>query len=349
MTNWEYTETELWRYNHNGISIMHVFGVVSFEGNVLAFCEARYGDGSDAESPHDIYLKKSTDGGKTFEENRVLLDSKGTICYVNPTPLYDKNQKRLYLFYAINRGNSITNNYYVYSDDSGENWSEPCNITAILQNSGMEFNLPGPGHGIQLQNGRLIVQFWHRKYGVEVDSEKRGYCVSLLYSDDGKTWHHNGCFGQNCTANESRIIETQSGLLWNVRSLEHERYEAKSYDGGINWTEFKKANIPSARRCDSSIITLNDKKTVIFSHISRLDARRDMEILISYDEGENFTDSFKLMTGDAMPGYSDLCLIDDVTIGLLHSRENHVLFSRISLETLTGGKFDGVTRNVWLK
>jgi len=349
MTNWEYTETELWRYNHNDISIMHVFSVISFEGNVLAFCEARYGDGSDANAPHDIYMKKSTDGGKTFDDNRVLLDCKGALCYVNPVPLYDKINSRLYLFYAINYDNIRTENFYIYSDDIGENWSQPRDITAILKNGGMEFNLPGPGHAIQLESGRMIVQFWHRKYGVEVEGNKRGYCVSLIYSDDGKTWHHNGYFGQDCTANESRITQTQSGLLWNVRSLEHERYEAKSTDDGISWTEFKKANIPSARRCDSSIITLNDKKTVVFSHISRLDARRDMEILISYDEGESYTDSFKLMQGDAMPGYSDLCVIDDVTVGLLHARNNHVLFSRISLETLTGGKYDGVTRNVWLK
>ncbi len=350
MTNWEYTETELWRYNQGEISIMHVFSVISFDNNVIAFCEARYGEGSDAQDAHDIYMKKSTDGGKTFAKNRVLLDCQKRICYINPTPLYDKINKRLYLFYAINPENTKTENYYIYSDDDGETWSEPQDITEILQNSGMQFNIPGPGHAIQLKNGRMIVQFWHRKYGIETEAQNRGYCVSLLYSDDnGKSWHHNGYFGEICTANESRIVETDDSLLWNVRSLEHERFIAKSYDGGITWTEFGKSNIPSARRCDSSTVCLNDGKTVLFSHISRLDARRDMEILISYDCGNTYPDSFKLMVGDAMPGYSDLCVIDDVTVGLLHARNNHVLFSRISLETLTGGKYDGVTREVWLK
>ncbi len=350
MTKWEYTETELWRYNQGDISIMHVFSVISFKNNVIAFCEARFGEGSDADDAHDIYMKKSTDGGKTFETNRVLLDSRGEICYVNPTPIYDRVNGRLFLFYAINLGNSKTSNYYIYSDDCGQNWSDPQDISDILQKGGMHFNIPGPGHAIQLKNGRLIVQFWHRKYGVEVESDKRGYCVSLLYSDDcGKTWQHNGYFGQNCTANESRITETEEYLLWNVRSLQHDRYQSRSFDGGITWSEFEKSNIPTARRCDSSTITLSDGKTVIFSHVSRLDARRDMEILISYDCGKTYPDSFKLMQGDAMPGYSDLCMIDDVTVGLLHARNNHVLFSRISLETLTGGKYDGVTRSVWLK
>ncbi len=350
MTNWEYTETELWRYNQGGISIMHVFSTIAFKNTVIAFCEARYGDGSDAGAAHDIYMKKSTDGGKTFEKNCVLLDSHGELCYVNPTPLYDRVNERLYLFYAINLGNIKTENHYIYSDDGGQSWSAPHDVTAILQKSGMQFNLPGPGHAIQLKNGRMLVQFWHRKYGVEVEAEKRGYCVSLLYSDDyGKSWHHNGYFGEECTANESRITETADCLIWNMRSLEHDRYESKSYDGGITWTAPQKMNIPSARRCDSSMVCLNDQKTVIFSHISRLDERRDIEILISADGGTSYSDAFKLMQGDAMPGYSDLCVIDDVTVGLLHARNNHVLFSRISLETLTGGKYDGVTRNVWLK
>ena len=350
MTKWEYTENELWRYNQDGISIMHVFSVISFNNNVLAFCEARHGDGTDAEDAHDIYLKKSTDGGKTFEDNRVLLDCKGELCYVNPTPLYDKSRGRLFLFYAINLGNSITENHYIYSDDNGESWSEPCDITALLQKGGMKFNIPGPGHAIQLESGRLIVQFWHRKYGVEVESDKRGYCVSLLYSDDGgNSWQHNGYFGADCTANESRITQTADCLIWNVRSLEHERFEARSFDGGITWGAFEKMNIAPARRCDSSMICLDDKKTVLFSHISRLDARRDMEIVISYDGGNTYTDKFSLPVGDAMPGYSDLCVIDSTTVGLLHARNNHVLFSRISLETLTGGKYDGVTREVWLK
>ncbi len=354
MTSWEYTETELWRYNQNGISIMHVFGVITFDSTVIAFCEARHGDGSDAGCAHDIYMKKSTDGGKTFEDNRILLDSHGTHCYINPVPLYDSVTKRLFLFYAINRNNTQTKNYIIHSDDGGESWSETQDITDILVASGMTFNIPGPGHGVQLKDGRLIVQFWHRKYGVEVESEKREYCVSLLYSDDhGKSWHHKGYFGKSCTSNESRITETPDCLIWNVRTLATKRYEAKSYDGGNSWTEFEPSPLPPAKRCDASMVHLSAKgdysNTVLFSHITTIDARRDMEICISVDGGKSYADSFKLMKGDAMPGYSDMCVIDSETVGLVHARNNHVLFSRISLETLTGGKYDGVTRNVWLK
>ena len=90
---------------------------------------------------------------------------------------------------------------------------------------------------------------------------------------------------------------------------------------------------------------------VIMSRVAQLEKRRDMEIRISYDGGRSFTDTFSLMPGDAMPGYSDLCVIyeDEPIVGLLHCRNNHVMFSRISLQTLTGGKYENTSRSVWLK
>lgn len=41
MSNWEYTETELWRYGQGDISIFHVFGVTAHQHTVLTFTEAR--------------------------------------------------------------------------------------------------------------------------------------------------------------------------------------------------------------------------------------------------------------------------------------------------------------------
>ena len=88
---------------------------------------------------------------------------------------------------------------------------------------------------------------------------------------------------------------------------------------------------------------------MLLSRIGDPEKRLDMEMRISLDGGVSFTDTFKLMAGDAMPGYSDLCVIEEEqpVIGLLHCRNNHVMFSRISLQTLTGGKYDNTSRNCW--
>ncbi len=352
MNRWEYTECELWRHSKGEVSIMHLFGTVAIGNTVLIFAEARHGKGGDANCAHDIYMKKSVDGGKSFLDNRNLLDSFGKICYVNPVPVYDKNIDRLFLFYAINKVNTATENYYIFSDNKGDSWSDPVDITVSLQNGGMPFNLPGPGHGIQLKNGRLLIPFWHRKFGPETELEKRGYCLSMLYSDDhGANWSQNGFFGEACLANESRIAETSDSLIWNARTFSQNRFEAKSLDGGLSWSEFTVSPLPPAVPCDASIVGLNAENsyenTVLFSHVSSTEERKDMEICISLNGGKSYDNSFKLMTGDAIPGYSDLSVIDETTVGLVHARNNHVLFSRISMEALTGGDFDKVSRNPW--
>ena len=353
MSSWEYTETELWRYNTNGVSIYHVFGSIAFSRNVLVFAEAREEDGGDANCPHSIVMRRSDNGGKSFYPSVELVPSHGN-CYVNPTPLYDKQTRRLFLFFAQNIGNGMTQNYVMYSDNAGVTWSRPQNITPALDKE-FVFNIPGPGHGTQLKNGRLLLPLWHRKYGVELPKEERGYCLSYLVSDDhGKTWDHKGFFGQNCLTNESRITETADRLIWNARGGDSYRYESYSYDGGDSWTEFAMAPIPPARKCDSSMVSLSAgggyEDTVLFSHVSHPEKRNDIEILISRDGGRHYDDALRLMQGDAMPGYSDMGVLyeDCPVVCLVHARNNHVLFSRISMQTLTGGKFENTTRNVWI-
>ncbi len=353
MSAWEYTETELWRYGESDISIYHVFGCVAFSRNVLVFAEARESNGADADCPHSIVMRRSDNGGKTFYPSVELVHAHGN-CYVNPTPLYDSETRRLFLFFAQNIGNTMTQNYVMYSDNAGATWSRPQNITPALDNE-FSFHLPGPGHGTQLKNGRLLVPFWHRKYGVEVPKGERGYCVSYLVSDDhGKSWSHCGYFGKNCLANESRITETADRLIWNARGGDSNRYESYSYDSGDSWTEFAPAAIPPACRCDGAVVSLcagnGYEDTVLFSHPSHESMRRDTEILISRDGGRHYDDAFSLMRGDNMPGYTDMSVLneDSPVICLVHARSNHVLFSRISMQTLTNGKFEKTSRNVWL-
>ncbi len=357
VSKWEYTEAELWRYGENDISIYHVFGTIAIKNTVLVFAEARYGDGSDADSVHDIVMRKSTDGGKSFLDEVKVLPSDGKHCWVNPVPLYDTETERLFLFYAENLGNTKTENHIMYSDDLGESWSSPKNVTEILQT---HFSLPGPGHGIRLNNGvhsgRLLMQFWHRDKGVEVPSEERDYRISYLYSDDhGESWKHSPYYGRELLSNESRFVECKDSILWSIRTRDKYQGVARSYDGGDSFTEFERSPLPEAKNCDIGVISVRGKEEyenmVLMSRVSHLDKRRDMEIRISCDGGKSFPDAFALMQGDAMPGYSDMCIIDEgePVVGLLHCRNNHVLFSRISLQTLTGGRYDNTSRSVWLK
>lgn len=361
MSKWEYTETELWRFGEHDIAIYHVFASLAVKNTVLVFAEARYSDGSDAGAPHDIVMRKSTDGGKSFGESVCLVDGKRAHCYVNPTPIYDAQTGRVHLAFAENFGNKQTVLYLMHSDDGGESWSVPREITHLItQKTDTRFHLPGPGHGIQMEKaphkGRLLLPVWHRIGDVKIPRAERGYCTSFLYSDDhGETWRDVPPIGHAFFTNESRLCETNEGLVWTLRSFGTQYAISYSRDGGAHWSEPQVMPIAPACFCDSGMTSLRGKgnydDTVLFSHISNTDphVRCNMEICISTDGGKTFPKQFALPAGDAMPGYSDLCVIeeDEPIVGLVHCRCNHVLFSRISMQTLTGGEYDGTGRSVW--
>lgn len=358
MSSWEYTEHELWRFGEEDISIYHVFSTVAMKQTVLVFAEARYGDGSDGSCSHDIRMKKSLDGGKSFGEERILLSSEGKHCWVNPCPIWDETKNRLFLFYQENFENTHTRIYLIHSDDGGESWSEPRELTDLVAHG---FSLTGPGHGICLKSsphkGRLLMPTWHREPNVEIPVQQRGYCVSLLISDDhGETWHRSDTLFGDVLANESRLAETKGGLLWHLRTKSDRSRISRSFDGGESWSEAVCLPIPPAKSCDIGTVSLCGKEDYedlfLLARVSHPTERRNMEIQISTDGGATFEDRFALPEGDVMPGYCDLCVIEETdaepVIGLIHCRSNHVLFSRISLQALTNGKYEHTTRSVWL-
>jgi len=357
MSNWEYNEIELWRQGQEGITLFHVFGLVALEKNtVLAFAEAREKNGRDADCPHSIWLRRSEDGGKTFEPSVRLCFGEVGRCLTDPTPVYDEETKRLFLFYTENYSDKQTRNYMVISDDKGKSWSKERDMSQFFINEDrMQVNVPGPGHGICLKggahSGRLVVPFWHRKYGGEKVPEEREYCLSTLYSDDhGETWQQSEYVGQGCMGNESCIGETQEGLIRSIRGggVDPCRYVSFSYDGGTVWTKETPMAVGAANTCQAGLLCLRGKKgyenVVLISRVGRLESRRDMEILISLNGGICFPYRMQLPPGEAFPGYSDMCVIEEEEplIGLLHCRNNYVLFSRISMQTLTGGNYEKI-------
>ncbi len=336
--------TTLWQHGESGYTLFHVFGLVAAGDTVLAFAEARQG-GKDAGETHDIVMRRSTDGGKTFEKSVCLFG--GGRCLTNPTPIHDAITGRILLFFAENFENARTTLHLSHSDDLGASWSEPRDVTHLItQKTDVKFHLPGPAHGIQLQKsphtGRLLLQLWHRGPSIKIPREERGYCVSLLYSDDhGESWTHIPPLGAEVLANESALCETSKGVLWTLRSFGTEHAFTRSVDGGVTWDAAQILPLPPAFACEAGLISLpdpaNSATTVLLSRISRPEKenRRDMEICISCDGGNTFFKHFPMPQGDVRPGYSDLCLLDnEQTVGMLHCHEGQVLFTRIPANVL---------------
>jgi sialidase-1 len=103
----------------------------------------------------------------------------------NPTAIVDRQTGAVHFLYQIDYARC----YYVRSDDDGLSFTAPVDITATFEQFRKEYDwnviAPGPGHGIQLKNGRLLVPVWLSTGG----HKHRPSCQATIYSDDhGRTW-----------------------------------------------------------------------------------------------------------------------------------------------------------------
>jgi sialidase-1 len=289
--------------------------------------------------------------------------------WAQSAPVVDEKTGRIFFFYALNEGSkdqNFTRAFYRYSDDDGLTWQPTAKdghrieVTQLFADNphGWTFHMPGPGHGIQLRqqqgkhadkNGRLIVPVWHRR---AVTANPRLYGVSLLASDDhGKSWRHTGDAGIGHGMNESRLVELADGrLLLNARGGAGER-DGQPFDTGANrvyaWSEDagETFGTPVVRTefvfhgngVDSSLVRYPDaaepgKNLLLFSRPAAPNKRGRMTVSLSEDEGRTWP-HHKLINPGAS-GYSDLIVLPDRTIGLLHNQGARVAFSRFNLEWL---------------
>src|SRR5699024_5716421 len=127
--------------------------IVTTNGTILAFAEGRKkpGDAGDI----DLLLRRSFDNGKTWTDPQVVWDDGDNTCG-NPNPVVDQETGRIFLFSTWNLGRDtekeiITKTsddtrrpYVMYSDDDGEIWSEPRNLTDCCKESSWGWYATGP-------------------------------------------------------------------------------------------------------------------------------------------------------------------------------------------------------------
>lgn len=342
------TETIVFEAGDDGLAVFHVFGLTTTTaGTVLAFAEARI-DAHDA-APHHIALRRSTDGGRTWDDMHYVRRSDGVQSFVNPTPVVDRDTGRIFLFFAEcfrNEGNTggspdRSNLYVTSSDDDGVSWSELVELTALFDGDPYErtLHMPGPGHGIQLADGRLLLQVWHRR-AVAFPVAERRYSVSVILSDDGgASWHAGGAVPLDAKypVNESRVVQRADGSLVlfgrYASGGTHPRIVSVSSDRGDTWSEpVLDAFVRPVNAVDTGVARITGGPgaegagdsggapgRIVFSRPDS-PTRRNLTVSISYDEGRTWPYSRVLTDGPA--SYSDTVGLADGRVGVLYGREH---------------------------
>jgi sialidase-1 len=379
---------DLFQSGQQGYALYRIPGVVvTAKGTVLAYCEARRTGKSDWDTI-DILLRRSTDGGRSWsvrqkisdvpgkkEKNPVALAQKlanpDDVTYNNAVAFADRDGP-VHLLYCL----EYCRCFYVRSDDDGQTWSPAAEITAAFDKFRPEYDwkvlATGPGHGIQLAGGRLLVPVW-LSTGTGGHAH-RPSVTSVIYSDDrGRTWQRGDIAvpnaGEWINPNETVAVELANGsTMLNVRSesLAHRRLIVESPNGATQWStpRFDQSLIEPI--CMASIVRLSrrpqhDRNRLVFANphnLARADGkeaqgksrdRKNLSIKLSYDEGQTWEINKALEPGYS--AYSDLAVLSDGTMLCLYERGRntdaqqakptsyaYLTLARFNLQWLTDGK-----------
>ena len=350
--------------HRQGDDACHTFRIpaitVTNDGTLLAVYDMRYRSRRDLQGHMDIGLSRSTDGGKTWEKPKPIMDM-GTYGGLpedqngcsDPNILVDRNTGEIFVSAVWTHGKPGTHQWrdrgsepglklsqtsqfmIVRSSDDGETWSEPENWTSKLKNPAWYLFAPAPGNGITTSDGTLVMPTQGR------DENGLPFSNLMWSKDHGKSWTLSSWARSDTT--ECAVAELSDGsLMLNMRDNRNRTDKSDSNgravsvtgDRGKSWQVHSSdhSRLPEPV-CMASLIShdLKDGSSVLFfSNPRSKTKRKKMTVQMSRDDGETW--SRKILLDENGGAYSSLVMVDDQTLGILYeSSRADLVFQTIKL------------------
>lgn len=307
-------------------------------GTHLAFAEGRkHGRGDAGEI--DLVLRRSEDGGATWSDTQIVVSEPQMTCG-NPCPVVDRHTGTIWLPFCknladgdetlINQGKAPRTVWITYSQDDGHSWTEPREITPAVKRDEWTWYATGPGHGIQLRSGRMLIPCDH-VVGVHFERFQDPHHSHVIYSDDhGASWQIGGIVEEG--TNECAVAElTDDSVYINCRSFQREKVRgvARSYNGGLTFDPVRWDETLIEPVCQAGLEALPDGRLLFSNPASR--NRERMTVRLSDDGGRTWPISRALHDGPA--AYSDLATLPGDNFICLYERGDEHPYETITLAT----------------
>ena len=314
--------------------------IVTKKGTVIIYGEGRYldrqndnlGDKNNGDlCEMDLYIRRSTNGGNTFDDPIMIAKGadylkKGYGETINNPAMFVGNDGRLHLLFTCNVGQGGL--WYCYSDDDGVTWTKPVNVKSQIGGPSWSMLACGPGHGICLEDGTLVVSAWTL-------GGSAGSAVFPLYSkDNGKTWK----LGAKASANkdESCIVELSDGsVMINSRQFTgpyNSTYDSRpsneadavrrvtvSKNGIDGWSATRKDTTLIDPACQGSIVKVDLEglpHALLFINNASTTRRDHLTVRCSFDDGATWSKELLLDKGQG--GYSDIAVDENGKVYVIY-------------------------------
>lgn len=341
--------------------------VESKDGTLIAVYDIRYNHSGDLPADIDVGVSRSTDGGHTWGPmiKAMSRDIKGIGQGIGDAAiLVDAVTGRIWLavLAAPKSGHPIWSSsagtaspekvgqfLLAFSDDDGESWSTPINITPDIKRLGDEDTekwgllFQGPGNGITLRDGTLVFpsQVWTLRDDGKVG---QAYGVLVYSKDRGETWQSSKATTyNNIHASESQAVELSNrSIMFNARNEHRNGYRmvATTDDLGESWyphpTDRNSETGLNEPTCQASLLRVSFEPNLLaFSNPATTSGRHSMTLRLSTDDGQTWPRKLQeLYDSRSCYGYSSLAPVGKEHLAVLYEGRDTMYFLRFQLNEL---------------
>ena len=321
---------------NNKVSCYRIPSIVTTDkGTLIAAVDERVMSCNDLKSNRDIniVIRTSNDEGKSWSSINRLVDYPFGESASDPSMIFDKKRKQIYLFYNymnLEKDKDVYYLKYVTSLDNGITWSQPIDITDQISKPEWknDFKFITSGRGFQTQNGTLLHCLVNLQKGAHVFGS----------NNHGKTWYI--AESPLSPGDESKIVELNDGS-WLVNSRVNNkgiRYSHISKDQGKSWTTKPESKLIDPG-CNASLVKYDygnyiNSDLLLLSNINNQSKRKEIVVRHSLNGGVTWSEPKTIYAGSA--AYSSMTVLNNGEIGLLFERDNYSknVFTKFSLHWL---------------